>query len=82
VLTAVVAGIYASTPIGWVATGGAAADGLAAGLSHASIALAVFSALGIVLSVRVARRPPSPHAVDYAAAAASTTHTLPVAARE
>jgi EmrB/QacA subfamily drug resistance transporter len=82
VMTAVVAGIYASTNIGWVATGGAAADGLAAGLSHASIALAVFSALGIVLSVRVARRPPSPHAVDYAAAAASTTHTLPVAARE
>ncbi len=79
VMTAVVAGIYASTNVGWQAGGGAAADGLAAGLSHASIVLAVFSALGIVLSVLVARRPPSPHAVDYAAAAASTAHTLPVA---
>ena len=81
VMTAIVAGIYASTNVDLQATGSAAAEGLAAGLSHASIALAVFSALGIVLALLVARRPPAPHAVDYAAAAASTAHTLPIAAR-
>ncbi|MCD2195428.1 MFS transporter [Actinomycetospora endophytica] len=81
VMTAVVAGIYASTNVGLQATGGAAADALAAGLSHASIALAIFSAAGIALAVLARRRPPKPDAVDYAAAAASTAHTLPVAAR-
>jgi MFS family permease len=81
VMTAVVAGIYASTNVGLQATGSGAADGLAAGLSHASIALVIFSACGIALGVLARRRPPSPHAVDYAAAAASTAHTLPIAAR-
>jgi hypothetical protein len=77
VLTAVVAGIYASVPT----TGAGAADALAAGLSRSSIVLAVFSALGIVLGVLVARKPPAPQAVDYAAAAAGTVHTIPTRAQ-
>jgi EmrB/QacA subfamily drug resistance transporter len=81
VMTAIVAGIYASTNVDQQATGTAAADALAAGLSHASIALAVFSGAGIALAVLVRRRPPAPRAVDYAAAAAATAHTLPVTAR-
>lgn len=81
VMTAIVAGIYTSTNVGLQATGSAAADALASGLSRASIALAVLSAAGIALAVLAGRRPPSPHALDYAAAAASTAHTLPVPAR-
>ncbi len=81
VVTAVVAGIYASASIDPPAPGAAPGDALATGLAQASVVLAVFSAAGIVLAFLVARRPPAPHAVDYAAAAASTTHTLPVAAR-
>jgi len=77
VLTAVVAGIYASVPT----TGAGAGDALATGLSRSSIVLAVFSALGIVLGVLVARKPAAPQAVDYAAAAAGTVHTIPTRAR-
>jgi EmrB/QacA subfamily drug resistance transporter len=78
VLTAVVAGIYASVSATRVATGGAPASALAAGLSRASIALAVFSAAGVVLGLLVARRTERPRVADYAAAAASTAHTVPV----
>jgi MFS family permease len=78
VLTAVVAGIYASVSVGHIATGGAPASALAAGFSRSSIALAIFSASGIALGLLVARRTRSPHSVDYAAAAAATSHTLPV----
>lgn len=78
VMTAVVAGIYASVSADQVNGGGASADALAAGLSKASIALAVFCVLGVPLARRVARRP-RPRAVDLAAAAAATSYTLPVA---
>lgn len=81
VMTAVVAGIYASVTAARTATGGASAEALAAGLSRASIALAIFCALGIPLARRVARRTHPPRPIDLAAAAAATSHTLPVAPR-
>jgi EmrB/QacA subfamily drug resistance transporter len=78
VLTAIVAGIYASVSAAHVVTGGAPASALAAGLSRSSIALAIFSAAGVLLGLLAARRARRPRAVDYAAAAAVTAHTMPV----
>ena len=81
VMTAVVAGIYASTNVGLPGHRGRGRRRARRGLSHASSPSRSSPRSGSCSSVRVARRPPSPHAVDYAAAAASTTHTLPLAAR-
>ncbi len=78
VMTAVAAGIYSNGIATGEAEGASHADSLAAGFSQACIALAIFSASSIVFAVFGARRPHSPHAIDYAAAAASTSHTLPV----
>ncbi|MEV6232010.1 hypothetical protein AB0L88_29540 [Saccharopolyspora shandongensis] len=62
------------------ATGGEPpAESLAIGLSRASIALAAFSAAGVLLALLVARRPEKPRLGDYAAATTATTHTLPTA---
>ncbi len=77
VLTAVAAGIYASVTASHVASGADQAAALAAGFSRSSIALAVFSAVGILLGLLVARRTPRPQAIHYAAAAAATAHTVP-----
>ncbi|MEU6642119.1 MFS transporter [Saccharomonospora sp. NPDC046836] len=79
VLTAVVASIYASVSASHAATGGAPADALAMGFSRASIALAIFSAAGVVLCVRVTKRLRAPRAADRVAAAAATVHTVPAA---
>ncbi|GAA1390378.1 DHA2 family efflux MFS transporter permease subunit [Pseudonocardia kongjuensis] len=78
VMTAVAAGVYGSVIAGRTADGADRADALAAGFSAAAVVLTVFSAVSIVLAVFAAHRPPRPHAVDYAAAAASTSHTIPV----
>lgn len=79
VMTAVVAGIYAKVTVRREGGGEALADALATGLSLASIALAAFSAAGVVLGLLVARRPAKPQLGDYAAATAATSHTtLPV----
>jgi EmrB/QacA subfamily drug resistance transporter len=77
VLTAVVAGLYSSVSATHVATGGAPAEALANGLARSSIALAVFSATGILLGMLAARRTPPPDAAQLATAAAATAHTLP-----
>lgn len=81
VLTAVVAGIYASVSANHVATGGATSPALAAGLSRSSIVLAIFSAVGIALGLLVARRTRRPRAVDRAGAAAAAVHTMPISTR-
>lgn len=58
--------------------GSSAADALAAGLSRAAILLAVTSALGVTLVLLMARHRAGPaRAVDRAAAAAVTSHTIP-----
>ncbi|MBK1786328.1 MFS transporter [Prauserella cavernicola] len=78
VLTAVAAGIYGSVSNDHIAAGESKAESLADGLATASIALAIFSAAGILLGLLAARRTHRPQAVDYAAAAAATSHTVPV----
>ncbi|MDN5915808.1 MAG: MFS transporter [Pseudonocardia sp.] len=79
VMTAVVAGIYSNAIAARTAEGAPHADALASGFAEGCIALAIFSASTIVFAVVSARRPGRPHAIDAAAAAASTSHTLPVA---
>ncbi|SNY52939.1 MFS transporter [Paractinoplanes atraurantiacus] len=55
-----------------------AADALAAGLSAASLFLAIMSAAGIALVVLLRRHRSEPaHAVHLAAAAAASSHTIP-----
>jgi MFS family permease len=77
VMTSVAAGIYAGISAHAATTGASAPEALASGFSGASLALAIFSASGIVLTVRVARRLGKPGALDLVAATASTTITLP-----
>ncbi|NMO90936.1 MFS transporter [Actinomycetospora sp. TBRC 11914] len=79
VMTAVAAGIVARVASGKVDAGAPGADALATGFGHACLVLAIFSAFGILLAWRVGRDVRRPHAIDLAAAAASTTHTLPQA---
>jgi MFS family permease len=55
------------------------ADALAAGLSRAALLLAITSAAGVALALLLARhRAPKPGAIHRAAAAAVTTHTIPI----
>ena len=59
--------------------GASAADALAAGLSRSALLLAITSAAGVGLALLVRRhRPAQPRPVDRAAAAAVTTHTIPI----
>lgn len=81
VMTAVVAGLYARITDRGRGKGDPLPDALATAFSAASIALAAFSAAGVVLALLVARRPPAPNLADFAAAASSTTHTLPPTGR-
>ena len=58
--------------------GESAADSLAAGLAGASVLMAVWAALGVALIALLARAKQShPRAIDRAAAAAVSTHTIP-----
>jgi EmrB/QacA subfamily drug resistance transporter len=62
------------------AAGESTADSLAAGLAGASLLMAIWTASGVALVVLMRRhRAAPPRPVDLAAAAAATTHTLPVA---
>jgi EmrB/QacA subfamily drug resistance transporter len=59
--------------------GATAADALAAGLSRSALLLAIMSASGVGLALLVRRhRAGTPRAIDRAAAAAVTTHTIPI----
>jgi EmrB/QacA subfamily drug resistance transporter len=59
--------------------GDSPSEALAAGLSRSSLAMAIWSALGILLLVLMARhRQARPRAVDLAAAASAAAHTIPV----
>ena len=71
--------IYNAATNNHLQAGASRADALAAGLSRASIMLTLFSASGILLIVLLRRYSArKPRAVDRAAAAAITTHTVPV----
>ena len=78
VVTAIVASIYAANSADGIASGDASGDALATAFAWSSLMLAIISASGIALALLVGRhRPAKPRAVDVAAAAAATAHTLP-----
>ena len=77
-VVAATATVYDSTIAGHRDAGESASDALAAGLSRASLLLALMSAAGVALAVLVRRhRATKAQAVDRAAAAAVTVHTIP-----
>lgn len=81
IMTPVVTGIYARVVDHWEARSAAVGDALAASLLRASVALALFSAAGVVIALLVARRPSRPRLGDYAATTSGTVCTLPIAER-
>jgi len=84
VATALAASIYAGVTANQTDKGKAQADALAAGLAAASWAMAVFSAVGLLLAVLVIVRHRTGRATlaDSAAAAAAHLHTLPTTAAQ
>lgn len=77
VMTAIVASVYGSVSANQVAAGASEAAALASAFSWSSISMGIWCVLGIALALLVARgvtRKPSEF--EYAAAAASTSHTL------
>ncbi|MEV4283249.1 MFS transporter [Actinoplanes xinjiangensis] len=75
---AAVATVSTTVTAARTADGASTADALAAGLAGASVLMTVMCAAGVVLIVLMRRhRAARPHAVHLAAAAASTTHTIP-----
>jgi EmrB/QacA subfamily drug resistance transporter len=76
---AAVAAVYATVTSNHRQAGASAADALAAGLSRSALLLAVVSATGVVLALLIRRyRLARLRAIDRAAAAAATAHTIPV----
>jgi sugar phosphate permease len=75
---AAVASVYNAVIVDREEGGSSASDALAAGLSRASLLMAICSAAGIALALLMARHyQPRPRAVDRVAAAAATAHTIP-----
>ena len=80
VAVAIVAAIFNSVTNDHTEAGEPAGEALAAGLGAASLTMAVWAAAGVALVRLLAgRRLLRVRAIDRAAAAASTTHTIPVA---
>jgi MFS family permease len=82
VATALAATIYGTVTANQRAAGASSGDALASGLSAASWAMVVFSALGILLSLVAIRRHRAAQGttLDAAASAAAHLHTLPTTA--
>jgi MFS family permease len=75
---AAIATVYNSVTIDHEKNGASPADALAAGLSRSALVLAICSGLGVALVLLMARhRQRPPQAVDLAAAAAASSHTVP-----
>src|SRR4029078_9165184 len=78
VFVAIAAAVYSSTTASKIDAGESPSDALAHGFGRVSLVMAIVSALGIPLAIAAKRaRSPKPETIDYAAAAASSTHTLP-----
>jgi hypothetical protein len=74
---AIIAAVYSSVSTDRVEHGASQSEALAAALSRSSLSLAIFSALGVLLVVLLGRlQQRRPQAVDLAAAAAASTHTI------
>ena len=81
VMTAIAASVYGSVSADRIDAGKAPGDALAAGFARVALVMVVISVLGIPLALTAGRhRPAKPQTVDYAAAAASHSHTVPVPA--
>jgi sugar phosphate permease len=79
VFVAAVATIFNSVTVERTDAGASTSDALASGLSRSALMLAICSGLGIALALLMARHHQArPRAIDRAAAAASTSHTIPV----
>lgn len=79
VMTAIAAAVYGSVSADRIAAGKEPGDALASGFSRVAFVMVVVSALGIPLALTAGRiRPAKPELQDYAIAAASHSHTLPV----
>jgi hypothetical protein len=77
VMTAIVASVYGSVTANRVADGASEGAALADAFSWSSIAMGIWCVLGIALALLIARRVTrKPGEFEYAAAAASTSHTL------
>jgi EmrB/QacA subfamily drug resistance transporter len=77
VFTAVAAAIYGSTITSQVEDGAEQGEALATAFGRVSLAMAILSAVGIPLALLAKRhRARQPQTIDYAAAAASHTHTI------
>lgn len=75
---AAVAAIYNAAIDNNTGAGASPGDALAAGLSSAALMMAIMAAAGVALALLVSRHPtPRPRAIDRAAAAAATSHTIP-----
>ena len=82
VAVAIVAAIYNSVTNDHTEAGEPAGEALAAGLGAASLTMAIWAAAGVALVRLLAgHRLLRVRAVDRAAAAASTTHTIPIEPR-
>jgi len=77
VAVAAVAMIFNAVIVNHQNAGESDADALAAGLSSASLTMAIWSACGVALVVLMSRGRLRTRAIDRAAAAAATTHTIP-----
>jgi len=78
VAVAAIAMVYNAVTNNHLDDGDSRSEALAAGLASSAIVMAIWSALGILLIVFLARhRQAPPRRVDRAAAAASTSHTIP-----
>jgi EmrB/QacA subfamily drug resistance transporter len=77
VAVAAVAMIFNAVIVNHQNAGESDADALAAGLSSAALTMAVWSACGVALVVFMSRGRLRSRAIDRAAAAAATTHTIP-----
>jgi EmrB/QacA subfamily drug resistance transporter len=75
---AAIATVYNSVTVDHKNSGASAADALAAALSRSCLVMAILSALGIAVALLMARHHQRrPKAIDLAAAAAATAHTIP-----
>ncbi|WP_394553786.1 MFS transporter [Agromyces sp. MMS24-JH15] len=78
VMTAIVASVYSSVNASQLAGGAEAGEALAQAFSWSSISMGIWCVLGIALAALVARHVvQKPNELDYANAAASTSHTIP-----
>jgi sugar phosphate permease len=69
--------VYTTVTQNHLDDGATQSDALASGLAAACVMMAIWAALGVVLIRLMKRVVPRSRAIDRAAAAAATTHTIP-----